>query len=134
MLHAHSTFNLFAGKKIGIPHKLIWDHDFCFFKVENVVMGAVSSLSTDYLKGSGFLDNRVDACLLGCHLQHLIDALLSHIGTDVIGAALAKGILGNGRHAGIEVFIVALLIRASLKYTIADSSRAVSRSRLSAMP
>ena len=69
-------------------------------------MGAVSSLSADYLKGSGFLDNRVDACLLGCHLQHLIDALLAHIGTDVIGAALAKGILGNGRHAGIEVFIV----------------------------
>ena len=51
MLHAHSTFNLFAGKKIGIPHKLIWDHDFCFFKVENVVMGAVSSLSADHLKG-----------------------------------------------------------------------------------
>ena len=65
MLHAHSAFNLFAGEKVGIPHKLIRDHDFCFFKVENVVMGAVGSLSADYLKGSGFLDNRVDACLLG---------------------------------------------------------------------
>ena len=76
------------------------------FEVKDEVVDSVLCSSAGDFQFGLFIDYGMNSCLFGCLVQYFLDALLTHVGADIVSTASTESVSCDSRHTGIEIGFV----------------------------
>ena len=97
----------FTGEHIRTSSETGGNRKILVREVKDEVVGSVLCSSAGDFQFGLFIDYGMNSCLFGCLVQYFLNALLTHVGADIVCTASTESVSCDSRHTGIEIGFIA---------------------------